>query len=132
MKLRNSKGQFINANRLRTKRLTEKGTRKCAIRMVGFEEQYKKATLECDMYNKLAELEDIEEELGIDSIILLKALKNEYIFIKQDNKIYENDVEFSFNRDKKGWYINLEVCHFDKLYFKDYGKTWALAKKELQ
>ena len=68
----------------------------------------------------------------IDLITLFKALKNEYIFIKQDNEIYKNNVEFSFNKDEKGWYINLEVCHFDKLYFKDYGKTWALTKEELE
>ena len=83
------------------------------------------------MCQELLEYKDIEEELGIDLITLFKALTKEYIFIKQDNKIYENNVEFSINKDEKGWYINLEVCHFDKLYFKDYGKTWALTKEEL-
>lgn len=83
------------------------------------------------MLKDLDEYHRIEEELGIDLVTLLKAIINEYIFIKQNNEIYENNVEFSINKDENGYYINLETCHFNHLYFKDYGKTWALTREEL-
>ncbi len=80
---------------------------------------------------KLGQLEDIEDKLGIDALVLLSAIVQEKIYIKQDDEIFENDVEFSINCDENGYYINLEVCHFGKLYLKDYGKTWALTGDEL-
>ena len=66
---------------------------------------------------KLGQLEDIEDELGIDLIILFKAL---------DKGIYCKD---------SGYTKNERLYHYgaDKFYdFKDYGKTWALTKEELE
>ena len=73
---------------------------------------------------KLGELEDLEEEFGIDLAILFKALKEGFF-------------------DRLG-----EYHHFSNLYFsdeeifdsyekvsfnlKDYGKTWALTEEELK
>lgn len=95
---------------------------------------------ECDLfkgiYCKLEQLEDIEEELGIDLITLFKAQQiywrirytdtNEYSDVKKsdrvhldlknrDLKVYEEYDEFGFSLD-----------------LKDYGKTWALTKGELE
>lgn len=70
--------------------------------------------------NKLGQLEDIEEELGIDLITLFKALKNG-IYGKIGNKIE------SILAPHLSWY-NQEIYIFK---IKDYGKTWALDKKDL-
>ena len=85
--------------------------------------------------DKLGELEDIEEELGIDLVTFVKALKQDYIWVKADDlegKVvrcssftlshgyfyceYESDVEFGY-----GFYA-----------IRDYGETWALTKEELE
>lgn len=83
------------------------------------------------LWKYVKEQEDIEKELGIDLLIFLKMFTQENIYIKCNGEIFENDVEITINCDKKGYFINLDVCHFDPLYLKDYGKTWALTKEEL-
>lgn len=77
---------------------------------------------------KLCQLEDIEDELGIDLIKLVECIRNEKGIWKKD-----------FN----GGLINTRcmlTCYFGKwqiydkenIYdLKDYGKTWALTKEEL-
>ena len=92
-------------------------------------------TYDRDRLNKLGQLEDIEEEIGIDLITFVKLNKT--------SKIYDKDEEefMYFN------WIDLEdkclVCEddFDEMsggylhyyyYFKDYGKKWALTKEELE
>ena len=77
--------------------------------------------------NKLGQLEDIEEELGIDLIIFIRAILKLFVWVKYDYKIiqvglclFESENEYYF------W-------GHDKIYFiKDYGKTWALTKEELE
>ncbi|MCR4661654.1 MAG: hypothetical protein K5765_06635 [Clostridia bacterium] len=81
---------------------------------------------ECDnAENKLGQLEDIEDELGIDLITLFKALKNGF---------YTKNVHYT------GYGMGVSIiqkCLWneewqdDVYYFKDYGKTWALTKEEL-
>ena len=84
-------------------------------------------------YWKLKEIEDIEDELGIDLILLGKAIKgiwiknkdskepfyvgSPYICFSENNK---RELEIQFKVDSV-WY-----------YFKDYSKTWALTKEELE
>lgn len=77
---------------------------------------------------KLCQLEDIEDELGIDLVKLIECVRNEKGIWKKD-----------FN----GGLINTRcmlTCYFGKwqiydkenIYeLKDYGKTWALTKEEL-
>lgn len=93
--------------------------------------------------NKLGQLEDIENELGIDLITFYKALTNGfYIDKKQVEKepAWEDMEEkithincpkyFRFNL----WYKTIEVDRFGnylEIWLKDYGKTWALTKEEL-
>ena len=93
------------------------------------------------IYNKLRQLENIEDELGIDLITLFKALKNG-IYVKLDNlditfieqvsmdNVIEEPCFYYCNENT----INLGgLIHpsYTELYFKDYGKTWALTEKEL-
>ena len=90
--------------------------------------------------DKLGQLEDIEDELGIDLITLFKALKNgiyvkeEHLpkspirFIVPDELVF--DTEYLYQLKFCRAYTKLrETCY--PFYFKDYGKTWALTKEEL-
>ena len=78
---------------------------------------------------KLGQLEDIEEELGIDLITLFKAIKN---------GIYKKDEDLCFEATLRMHNGEYYLCqpYDDRLlhvvYLKDYGKTWALAKEELE
>lgn len=75
-------------------------------------------------YQKLGELEDIEDELGIDLVTFFKALKNG-IYCKIENKIEHISAPY-LNWHCKKIYI-CDICNLN-----DYGKTWALTKKELE
>ena len=77
--------------------------------------------------DKLGKLEDIEEELGIDLVILIKALKNG-CYIKP-----WAEIKYSYEIRTGSDNINLFLLdENDNDYsLKDYGKTWALTKEEL-
>lgn len=102
-----------------------------------------------DIIQKLGQLEDIEDELGIDLITLFKALKQETLFIKTDFDIRETikngegwamkhltledgkiiiftDIFYPNEITKKEWLTPI------RLQLSDYGKTWALTKEELE
>lgn len=77
--------------------------------------------------NKLGQLEDIEEELGVDLITLWKAI-NTRIFVRTDCDYHFVGFD-CLEQDSKGdWYWDTVDGNF---YLKDYGKTWALTKEEL-
>lgn len=83
---------------------------------------------------KLFVLEGIEEELGIDLVTLFKALHNGVYILTRDDGI-----ELRYVRSVDLWSVfviskeNPLFSHYDTLYyFKDYGKTWALTKEELE
>ena len=91
--------------------------------------------------DKLGKLEDIEEELGIDLITLFRALKDRQVIFKhiyglKKPKIYlETHKIAGLLFDGKNYGLWLydngygdEFC----AYTKDYGKTWALTKEELE
>ena len=111
--------------------------------MMGYEHQQ----AEMDCINKLGQLEDVEEELGIYLITLYKAL-NKGFYIKYNDKIIHIfpdkniTVNFWYNTInvfippkffidcKKGTdYLSEEID--EEYWFKDYGKTWSLTKEEL-
>ena len=84
------------------------------------------------IYDKLFELEDIEEELGIDLVTLFKALKN---------GVYtDTDIHIDKNKASQHKHFHFNYCVDDKFTIwlgrphelKDYGKTWALTKEELE
>ena len=82
----------------------------------------KELRTELDAIHKLGQLEDIEDELGIDLVTLFKALKQNYVYVRTNVGIEKN----------KGFNIcGLELWSQIKLNPKDYGKTWALTKEEL-
>lgn len=76
---------------------------------------------------KLGQLEDIEQELGIDLVTLFKALKNG-CYIKP-----WAEIKYSYEIRTGSDNINLFLLdENDNDYsLKDYGKTWALTKEEL-
>lgn len=94
--------------------------------------------------NKLGQLEDIEEELGIDLVTLFKALKNGF-WAESSTKITfcKEDEEHTVFIRHLGY--DVEICCEEsenaidgkcKMYLerstKDYGKTWALTREELE
>lgn len=92
-----------------------------------------------EIINKLGQLEDIEDELGIDLVTFVKATTQPVLFIK--NIPFSNEIKLAIltfihkndindNKDYLVWFeVNKEERYLFKL--KDYGKTWALTKEEL-
>lgn len=84
------------------------------------------------IYDKLGQLEDIEDELGIDLITLFKALQNG-IWIKQKGQI--KNLLF-FYEDVNLYKDYLYACPADiyeeRVSTHQYGETWALDKEELE
>ena len=79
---------------------------------------------------KLGKLEDIEEELGISLEVLFKALKDG-IYYDYDGDIIDFSYATLFNdEDDCEWYLTTDSATFVEL--KNYGKTWALTKEELE
>ena len=85
--------------------------------------------------DKLRRLEDIEDKLGIDLITLSKALTNgvwvklEYFGCKTTNIVFEKAFYFGKVIGEEKPVIRAECREY---YLKDYGKTWALTKEELE
>lgn len=104
----------------------------------------------CRYCEKLCQLEDFEEELGIDLITLIEILKNKYVYTNGFNNRIE---KFKFEQIE-----GIEETIFGRKYlrilfrevesenddgeetygvgwlpdFKDYGKTWSLTREELE
>ena len=89
-------------------RLTKKGTR-----MVN-------DFREADWYNKLSNLEDIEDELGCPLDVVFRALKNG--IIDEENE----DRDIMLVHSKKGYWFREFSEDLPKLWLKDYKKTWWL------
>ena len=94
--------------------------------------------------DKLAQLENIEKELGVDLITLFKALQQGYIYldVKENNKGITEIVTFEvggilFDKEDKVWRLT-NADTYDGAFWgslatnKNYGKTWALTKEELE
>ena len=94
-----------------------------------------------EVCNKLGQLEDIEDELGIDLITLFKALKNGiYRFNENKEVIFERIEHYvPYMKEQLHTRGRLSIIHGviseekEKHFaIKDYGKTWALTKDELK
>ena len=80
---------------------------------------------------KLGQLEDIEDELGIDLITLFKVINGGKVYNKKYG--YYNSCSVD-THDKTIYFENYETTErkpLDALKLQDYGKTWALTKEEL-
>lgn len=86
---------------------------------------------------KLSQLEDIEEELGVDLLTLFKAMKQGIYYVYDTGE--RKDIYFA----KKNFYDDLMLCKGHSEWFlfisrevpavlSDYGKKWALTKEELE
>ncbi len=93
------------------------------------------------MKKEYLKYKEIEKELGIDLVTLIKAMKNGVFVISYDEGIVFEEPMLGFNQESKtNLYVLESVCHMppDELckssnyYLKDYGKTWALTKEELE
>ena len=81
-----------------------------------------------DIYYKLEQLENIEEELGVELIILFKALRDG-VFINDDGSVYKDYIKsIEHWPDCWGFISNDEDI---EVFFEDYGVTWALTGEEL-
>ena len=82
---------------------------------------------------KLGQLENIEEEIRIDLAILFEALFNGVWIKNKDKKCRPCYLSASFgSMQLTNAGIRYSTISTNKyLYFKDYGKTWALTKEEL-
>ena len=98
---------------------------------IGYFPAYERETKEnyYDLVYKLGVLEDLEEELGIDLIILFKALKQKYVFHEENLKI--ELLGLYIKSDELYLYGFVEdTMHAVYLRLKDYGKTWTMTKEE--
>lgn len=86
----------------------------------------------------LKQYKTIEEELGIDLITLIKVwnavLQREYLWTKYNNELDEtNDIEIGDDYNGLVFiYFYWDSGKHLTLYLKDYGKTWAFTKEELE
>lgn len=80
--------------------------------------------------DKVYKYENIEKELGIDLITLIKAISNG-VWVKTKNDISKHLTVALKKRHhtKEYWLFYRPYSH---IYLKDYGKTWALTREELE
>ena len=97
-------------------------------------------------FNKLGQLEDIEEEKGIDLIVREQALEDGFYYIDEQNNIvhvsnYLSNRSYGFVCAEYDTISYYEVCLGElrkecQFYYTDYGKKerggWALTKEELE
>jgi len=78
--------------------------------------------------DKLGQLEDIEEGLGID---LIKLLSAKSVYVIEVDKVYETQTPLIDFVNKQ-----IVLAHYTTINeyynFADYGKTWAFTKEELE
>ena len=78
-------------------------------------------------------IEDEADKLEIDPYTFMCLFTEGELFVLlDDGNIEMNDTEFTINHDSKGYFIRLNSCSVDKVYLKDYMKTWALSEEELE
>ena len=87
------------------------------------------------MYVKLKSLEDLEEEIGVDFITLIKMLKDDvYIndggIVGEIGHIYKEQVKSIEHWPIWGFTAGDDDEMKTLCAFKDRGKTWALSKEE--
>lgn len=89
-----------------------------------------------DLKYKLGKLEDIEEELDIELTTLFeiynKMCKQKFVYFKIGNEIKREYYDYYVIDFKNKEIISVEYEPMGFYSFKDYSKTWALTKEELE
>ena len=91
-----------------------------------------------EMRNKLGQLEDIEEKLNIDIPTFFEIMNANEIVVRHDDKLlYIPSCVIRWESVLRGHIcVILDESQYSTLYgnyyFKDYGKTWALTREELE
>ena len=117
-------------------RLTRK-VQLCRDLITGRELKYEAIENENECIDKLGELEDLEEQLGIDLILSVnickKANSQKYVYVKDSCGIskvtFFDDLDVELFRHRL--YANFWGVWIS-LVLKDYGKEWALTREELE
>lgn len=82
---------------------------------------------------KLGQIEDIEDELGIDLITLFKASQGIDVYNESKTAIQIKVIPTLDLLNKKLICFTGDILKpYRVVYFKDYGKTWSLTKEELE
>ena len=99
---------------------------------IGYFPAYERETKEnyYDLVYELGVLEDLEEELGINLIILFKALKQKYVFHEENLKIELLGLHIKSEELCLYGFVE-DTTHAVYLRLKDYGKTWTITKEKL-
>ena len=96
------------------------------------------------IYNRLKLLEDLEEDIGMSLLTLFRILEYGQIIYKRvysfKRKIIDLETRNIDGLHYDGLYWALKIHNisdddndnYDIVYVKDYGKTWALKKEELE
>lgn len=95
-----------------------------------------------EICKRQCEIEDLEDEIGIDLITLFKALKNG-VYLKDKNGncryakvtlISQVEDRFSYSQEEMKilGFCLMEQEYGEDCFFKDYDKTWSLTKEELE
>lgn len=92
----------------------------------GYSDKYVQA-----MANKLSNLEDIEDELGIELITLYKALKKGIYIKNQSQTTYPLALLRTHYSNNTARYYVFDNGKEKEIKLNKYGKTWALTKEEL-
>lgn len=120
--------------------LAGNGYRKCDYLLDG--------TSKVEALNKLGQYEDLEDELNFDLEIVIKALLNGVYCthsVSERNYFSGTELSISGNHEalvvyennvywitKNGERIKQQRTIYKRFEFKDYGKTWALCKEDLE
>ena len=71
--------------------------------------------------------DELTQELGIPLEVLFKVLKEQEVYVKDGwGNVFKTRIKLYYFQK---WIIQLGSCH--DYSGKDYGKTWALTKEEL-
>lgn len=84
---------------------------------------------------ELIEYKTLEQELGIDLITLFKALKNNKVWVRTLKNNFHKSIECREGvRIESFFWLNVKTSDGPWVDYriKDYGKTWALTKEELE
>lgn len=97
----------------------------------------RKALGDLKFVNKLGQFEDVEEAWGIDLIKYLEAVRQQRVWVLHNGKLLQTKEVYWTSDIYDSLYLWLDCLKFDNeepivVSNKDYGKTWALTKEELE